>query len=138
MTYLWLKVFHIVMVVSWYAGLFYLPRIFVNLAMQTHPEVYGALLGMSKRLLRFMTIIAAVALLSGLGLVHFIGIAHPWLWLKLALVACLLAYHYSLWRMYRKFNQARNQQSHVFYRYYNELPLLLLLLIVALVVIKPF
>ncbi|MDY3331365.1 MAG: CopD family protein [Pelistega sp.] len=141
MLYLWLKVLHLIFVISWFAGLFYLPRIFVNLAQnQDNPIVYDYLLGMSKRLLRFMTIIAIPAIIFGLWLmIQFkIGAEMGWLHAKLCFVAFIMLYHASCFRIHRRFEQKQNTKSHVFFRWYNEIPLLLLLAVVALVIIKPF
>lgn len=141
MLYLLLKTLHIVFVTSWFAGLFYLPRIFVNLAQnQDNPVVYNYLLGMSQRLLRFMTIIAIPAIIFGLWLmIQFkIGAGMGWLHAKLALVALIMLFHYSCFRVHRQFVNQQNQRSHVFFRWYNEIPLPLLLGVVALVIFKPF
>lgn len=141
MLYLLLKTLHIVFVTSWFAGLFYLPRIFVNLAQnQDNPVVYNYLLGMSQRLLRFMTIIAIPAIIFGLWLmIQFkIGAGMGWLHAKLALVALIMLFHYSCFRVHRQFVKQQNQRSHVFFRWYNEIPLPLLLGVVALVIFKPF
>lgn len=141
MLYLWLKVLHIVFVVSWYAGLFYLPRIFVNLAQnENNPIVYDYLLGMSRRLLRFMTIIAVPAVIFGLWLmIQFkIGSGMMWLHTKLLLVLFIMIFHASCFKIHRLFEQKKNTKSHVFFRWYNEIPLPLLLGVVALVILKPF
>lgn len=141
MLYLWLKVLHLIFVISWFAGLFYLPRIFVNLAQNQHnPVVYDYLLGMSKRLLRFMTIIAVPAIIFGLWLmIQFkIGSGMGWLHAKLLFVAFIMVFHYSCFRVHRQFEQKQNTKSHIFFRWYNEIPLPLLLAVVALVMIKPF
>ena len=127
---LWVKAFHIVFVASWFAGLFYLPRIFVNLAQQSDSAVQACLLGMARRLFRFTTFLAIPAVLLGLWL--FIGYG------KLLLVVLIIGYHHACGIMLRKFEQGRNTRSHKFYRWFNEVPVLLLVLAVALVVIKPF
>lgn len=141
MLYLWLKVLHLIFVIAWFAGLFYLPRIFVNLAQNQHnPVVYDYLLGMSKRLLRFMTIIAVPAIIFGLWLmIQFkIGSGMSWLHAKLLFVTFIMVFHYSCFRIHRQFEQKQNTRSHIFFRWYNEIPLPLLLAVVALVMIKPF
>ncbi|WP_031274534.1 MULTISPECIES: CopD family protein [Pelistega] len=141
MLYLWLKILHIIFVISWFAGLFYLPRIFVNLAQnQDNPIVYQYLLGMSKRLLRFMTIIAIPAIIFGLWLmIQFnIGAGMGWLHAKLLIVGFILLYHFSCFKIHRQFEQGKNTKSHIFFRWYNEAPLLLLLVVVTLVILKPF
>ncbi|POZ63312.1 CopD family protein [Chromobacterium alticapitis] len=138
MTYLYLKAFHIFFVVSWFAGLFYLPRLFVNLAQAGHPMEYDRLLLMARKLLRFMTPLAALAIACGLWLWLGFGIAGGWLHAKLALVALLMAYHGYCARLYADFAARRNRKSHVWFRVFNELPVFALLAIVILVVVKPF
>ena len=139
---LWIKTFHIVFIASWFAGLFYLPRIFVNLAQQTDPAVHGVLLGMARRLYRFTNILAIPAVLLGLWLYVQYGIGRGpgsgWMHAKLALVVLVIGYHHSCGVILRKFEQGTNRRSHVFYRWFNEVPVLMLVAVTALVVIKPF
>ncbi len=141
---LWIKAFHIVMVASWFAGLFYLPRIFVNLAMVEpgSSAEWARLLLMARKLLRFTTLLAVPAL--GLGLVlwlyYGIGLAagNGWMHAKLALVVLVVAYQAYCAKLLRQFEAQRNQRSHVWYRWFNEAPVILLSVIVVLVVVKPF
>ncbi|ETF00386.1 membrane protein [Advenella kashmirensis W13003] len=138
---LWIKSLHIVFVVAWFAGLFYLPRIFVNLAQQPQDgPVYPVLLGMAKRLLRFTTMLAVPAVAFGLILMLYyrIGLTNGWLHAKLLFVLLIIGYHHACFRIYKKFELGRNQRDHVFYRWFNEVPVLLLLVVVILVVTKPF
>jgi len=139
---LWIKTFHIVFVTAWFAGLFYLPRIYVNLAQAQSPDVRSCLSGMARRLLRFMTLLAVLAITFGLWLWLGYGIArgpgNGWMHAKLALVVLLIGYHHGCSVLLRKFEQGRNTRTHSFYRWFNEVPVLLLLAIVALVIIKPF
>jgi putative membrane protein len=139
---LWIKTFHIVFVASWFAGLFYLPRIFVNLAQQTDPAVQPVLLGMARRLYRFTNILAIPAVLLGLWLYVQYGIGRGpgsgWMHAKLVLVVLVIGYHHSCGVILRKFEQGANRRSHVFYRWFNEVPVLMLVAVTALVVIKPF
>ena len=135
---LWIKAFHIVFVTSWFAGLFYLPRILVNLAMEQEDAARARLLAMARKLYRFMTLLALPALASGLWLWLGYGFSGGWLHAKLALVVLLAGYHHSCGRLLRKFEENRNTRSHVWYRWFNEIPVILLLAIVILVVIKPF
>jgi putative membrane protein len=139
---LWIKTFHIVFIASWFAGLFYLPRIFVNLAQQTDPAVQQVLLGMARRLYRFTNILAIPAVLLGLWLYVQYGIGRGpgsgWMHAKLALVVLVIGYHHSCGVILRKFEQGSNRRSHVFYRWFNEVPVLMLVAVTALVVIKPF
>jgi putative membrane protein len=137
---LWVKAFHIVFVTSWFAGLFYLPRIFVNLAMETNPQARTRLLLMSRKLYRFMTVLAVPALIFGLWLWlgYGIGAATGWMYAKLAIVVLLLGYHHACGRLLAKFEGGAPARSHVWFRWFNEAPVLLLLAAVLLVVLKPF
>ena len=135
---LWIKAFHIVFVASWFAGLFYLPRIFVNLAQENAPAATERLLGMARRLYRFSTILAVPALALGLWLWLGYGFAGGWLHAKLTLVLAVIGYHHACGSLLRKFEGGRNARSHRWYRYFNEVPVLLLMAIVILVVVKPF
>lgn len=140
---LWVKSFHIVLVTSWFAGLFYLPRIFVNLAMldSTSPPAERArLLLMARKLYRFMGPLMVLALALGLWLWlgYGIGQGSGWIWAKLAVVLLLVAYHGQCGRLLRAFEREDNRRSHVWYRWFNEAPVLLLLVAVVLVVVRPF
>ena len=135
---LWVKSFHIIFVVSWFAGLFYLPRIFVNHAMATEPAEIARLKLMERKLYRFVTPIGALAVITGLWLSFGYGFSGGWLHVKTALVLVLVAYHLYCGHLVKQFAADRNARSHVFYRWFNELPVLLLMVIVILVVVKPF
>ncbi|CAG9176885.1 CopD family protein [Cupriavidus respiraculi] len=139
---LWVKALHIVFVVSWFAGLFYLPRIFVNLAMESEPVAVQRLLTMARKLFRFMTLLAVPAVAFGLWLYLGYGIGRGpgqgWMHAKLALVVLLIGYHHGCGVLLRKFEAGRNMRSDVFYRWFNEAPVLVLFAIVVLVVVKPF
>ena len=139
---LWIKSLHILFVVSWFAGLFYLPRILVNLAMETDATATARLLLMGRKLYRFMNILLVPALGFGLWLWLVYGIGkgpgNGWLHAKLALVLVLLGYHHACGSLLKKFEGGRNVRSHVWYRWFNEVPVLILLAIVILVVVKPF
>jgi putative membrane protein len=132
------KALHIVFVTSWFAGLFYLPRIFVNLAMDDTPPVRERLLVMARKLYRFMTILAVPALVFGLWLWLGYGISGGWMHAKLALVVVLLGYHHVCGRLLKQFEAGSNRRSHVWFRWFNELPVVVLLVVVLLVVTKPF
>ncbi len=134
---LWVKSFHIIFVTSWFAGLFYLPRIFVNLAMAKEDAERERLLLMSHKLYRFVTPIAALALLFGIWLWLGYGITGGWMHIKLLLVVFLVAYHFYCGRLLTMFKQGRNTHSHVWYRWFNEIPVLLLMAVVILVTVKP-
>ena len=141
---LWVKAFHIVFVASWFAGLFYLPRIFVNLAMVAPDSVAerDRLLLMAAKLLRFSTVLAVPAL--GLGLWLWLGYGigrgpgNGWMHAKLAFVLLALGYHHACGVLLRKFQAGRNTRGHRWYRWFNEAPVLILVAISVLVVVKPF
>jgi putative membrane protein len=139
---LWVKAFHIVFVASWFAGLFYLPRIFVNLAMVAPASVAERerLLLMARKLLRFTTLLAIPAV--GLGLWLWlgwgIGRGSGWLHAKLAVVVLVIGYHHACAVLLRKFEAGANVRSHRWFRGFNELPVLMLVAAVVLVVVKPF
>jgi putative membrane protein len=137
---LWLKTFHIVFVASWFAGLFYLPRIFVNLAMESETAAVARLLTMARKLYRFMSVIAVVALACGLGLWlgYGIGQGQGWMHAKLGIVLLLIGYHAYCGRLLAEFERGENRRSDRWYRFFNELPVLGLIAAVALVVVKPF
>jgi protoporphyrinogen IX oxidase len=139
---LWIKALHIVFVTSWFAGLFYLPRILVNLAMETDATATTRLLLMARKLYRFMTIIAVPALVFGLWLWLGYGLGkgpgNGWLHAKLAIVVLLLGYHHACGSLLKKFENGRNKRSHTWFRWFNEIPVLALLAVVILVVMKPF
>jgi putative membrane protein len=136
--YLWIKALHIVFIASWFAGLFYLPRIYVNLAQETNAAVVERLLGMARRLYRFTTILMVPALLLGVWLWLGFGIKGGWLHAKLALVILVIGYHHACGSLLKKFERGVNTRSHKWFRMFNEVPVLLLLAIVILVVVKPF
>ena len=135
---LYLKTFHIVMVMGWFACLFYLPRLFVNLAEETNNESYDRLILMANKLYRFMTILAVFALAFGLALYFEMGKQGAWMHAKLFFVFLLCGYHHSCKKILYKFATKSNKRPHIFYRWYNEIPVLLLLIITYLVVLKPF
>ena len=142
--YYWVKTAHIVFVTAWFAGLFYLPRIFVNLAMVDARSTAERerLILMAQKLFRFMLPLSVLAVVFGAWLWLGIGIGRSapngWLHLKLGLVVVLVIYHHRCGRILRAFEQGRNTFNHRWYRAFNELPEVLLFVIVALVVFKPF
>ncbi len=139
---LWVKAFHILFVTSWFAGLFYLPRIFVNLAMENDAPTVERLLLMARKLYRFMTMLMVPAVLLGAWLWLGYGIGkgpgNAWLHAKLACVILLFGYHHACGRLLKKFEQGHNKRSHAWFRWFNEVPVILLLAILILVVVKPF
>lgn len=140
MAYNWIKALHIVFIASWFAGLFYLPRIYVNLAMETEPAAQQRLLAMAGKLYRFMTILMVPALVLGLILwLHYgMGKGSGWMHAKLAIVLLLVGYHHYCKRLLKHFERGENSRSHVWYRWFNELPVLGMFGAVILVVVKPF
>jgi putative membrane protein len=142
---LWVKAFHILFVVSWFSGLFYLPRIFVNLAMEKESVSKERLLLMARKLYRFMMLLSVPAVLLGAWLLWLQyggegGFRMPggWMHAKLALVVLAIGYSHACGAILKKFERGVNTRSHTWYRWFNEVPVLLLLAIVILVVVKPF
>ena len=135
----WIKALHIIFVVAWFAGLFYLPRLFVYHAQATDGISIERFKVMERKLYRgIMTPTLVLTLVVGTWLWLGYGFKGGWLVAKLTLVAVLVAYHFWLGRLLRDFARDANRRSHVFYRWINELPLVLLAAIVVLVVVKPF
>jgi len=134
------KALHISLVVSWFAGLFYLPRIFVNLAMVPDGSTAERerLLLMAGKLYRFMTPLGILAVGFGLWLWFGFGFSGGWLHAKTALVMVLVAYHLYCGHLLRAFASGTCTRSHVWFRWFNELPVLVLFAVVFLVVLKPF
>jgi len=139
---LWIKALHIVFVMSWFAGLFYLPRIFVNLAEDAGGQATDRLLKMARKLYRFTGLLSVVAIILGLILFLYYGIGrgpgNVWMHAKLGMVVLIVGYQHACGSLLKKFEQAKNRHSHVWYRYFNEIPVLMLLVVVCLVVVKPF
>jgi putative membrane protein len=141
---LWVKALHIVFIASWFAGLFYLPRIFVNLAMVPPESVAerARLLLMARKLYRFMSLLAVPALALGLWLWLGYGVGqgpgNVWLHVKLFIVLVLLAYHVGCGRLLGRFERGQPTPGHVWFRWFNEAPVLMMLAVVILVVVKPF
>ena len=137
---IWLKAFHVIAMVTWFAGLFYLPRLFVYHADSTDAPSLERFEIMERRLFALMTIGGAATITLGLIMI----VAAPaylkmgWLHVKLSLVALLIAYHVYCRRLMRDFVRRRNTRSAKWYRAFNEIPSLLLIAIVVLAVVKPF
>ena len=140
---LWVKSLHVIFVVSWFAGLFYLPRIFVNLAMENDAATHARLLTMGRKLFRFTTLLAGPALIFGLWLFVGYGIGlrgegNGWMHAKLLLVLCVIGYHHACGTMLRRFEAGTSKRSDRYFRVFNEASVLLLAAIVVLVIVKPF
>ena len=138
---LWLKAFHIIFVVCWFAGLFYLPRIFVYYAASEHPQTRLQLAVMARRLYRFVTPFMFIAIALGLAMIaqnpqYYLHA--KWMWLKLAGVTFLFFYHFQCGRYVKAINANQDEHGHVFYRFFNEVPVFFLFGIVLLAVLKPF
>jgi len=142
MLYLWLKALHIVAIVCWFAGLFYLPRLFVYHAMSEDQLSRERFQTMERKLYRGIMMPSMIAtLLFGIGMIAMnpgLFATGGWLHAKLTLVVVLIGYHHLCGAQLKRFARDENNRSHVFYRWFNEFPVLLLLAIVFLVVVKPF
>jgi putative membrane protein len=140
--YLWVKTLHLMFLISWFAGLFYLPRVFVNLAMVADGSTAerDRLLLMGRKLYRFMAPLMILTLVFGLWLWlgYGVGKGAGWMHAKLAIVIVLIGFHHACGRLLRKFAAGTNRYSHVWYRWFNEIPTIALFLTLILVVIKPF
>ncbi len=143
-SYLWVKAFHIVFVASWFAGMFYLPRLFVNLAMvpSDSPAERARLLLMARKLYRFSGLLMGPALVLGLVLWLAYGVGrgpgNGWLYAKLGVVLLGLGYHGTCGALLRQFEAGINRHGDRWYRVFNEISVLLFAAAVVLVVVKPF
>lgn len=136
---LWIKSLHIIFMVTWFAGLFYLPRLFVYHAMSDDASGIERFKVMERKLYYgIMTPGAVLTILFGLWLWLGYGISGGWLHAKLALVIVLIGYHFYCGRLLADFKYDRNRHSHVYYRWFNEIPVVILIVVVILVVVKPF
>ena len=135
---LWIKAFHIVFVVAWFSGLFYLPRILVNLALENEAAARARLLIMARKLYRFMTLLAMPALAFGFWLWLGYGVSGGWLHAKLALVLVAIGYHHQCRSLLRSFEKLENRRRERWFRVFNEMAVLLFAAIVILVVVRPF
>lgn len=139
---LWLKAFHIIAVVTWFAALFYLPRLYVYHAMADDQISKDRFKIMERKLYRgIMTPSMIAVLILGFWMISYnpsYYFSQGWMHAKLALVAFLVGYHFMCGALRKKFEQDANDKSHVFYRWFNEVPVLFLIAIVILVVVRPF
>ena len=140
--YLWLKTFHIVFMVSWYAGLFYLPRLFVHHAMSEDAATRERLEIMERKLYYFVTPWALLTVILGLWMLAYFPLeslkSMGWVHAKIALVVLLLVFHFWCGHLVKAFKGGANPHSHVWFRWFNEVPLIFLVIVVILVVFKPF
>jgi protoporphyrinogen IX oxidase len=137
---LWLKAFHVVFVVTWFAGLFYLPRLFVYHATATDAPGLERFVTMERRLFGIMTLGGTLAALFGIAMLVVAPgyLAFGWLHVKLGLVALLIGYHLWCYRLMTALREGQNRHSERWFRLFNEAPALLLIAIVVLAVVKPF
>ncbi|MEM7468700.1 MAG: protoporphyrinogen oxidase HemJ [Pseudomonadota bacterium] len=141
--YLWLKAFHVITVVTWFAGLFYLPRLFVYHAMATDDLRGSERFKTMERKLYYGIMTPSVVITASLGITMIMmqGMewlaATRWLQIKLVLAVLLIAYHIYLGVLVNRFKRDSNAHSHVFYRWINELPVLALVIVVCLAILKP-
>lgn len=138
---LWIRALHIIFVICWFAGIFYLPRLFVYHAMNENSDTRAQLLVMEQKLYRFITPFAFFAIGFGIWLASFnyqYYLAQPWFWCKIAFVFALAAYHFQCGRYIKRFVAGEQPRPHTFYRWFNEAPVIALFAIVILVVVKPF
>jgi putative membrane protein len=136
---LWIKAFHIIFMVTWFAGLFYLPRLFVYHAMSTDKLSNDRFIIMEGKLLfGIMTPGGILTIIFGIWLWLGYGYNGTWLWLKILCVIALILYHIYCIKFFNQFKKNINTRSHIFYRWFNEVPVILLILITLLVVIRPF
>ena len=136
---LWVKAIHILFVMSWMAGIFYLPRIFVHFVEgQKAGQQVDRLAIMAKKLYGFMTIMMILALGSGLALWLVYGFAGGWLHVKLLFVVLLMMYHFWARNRMKELQEGRLDHSGIYYRWANEIPLILTIVILVMVVVKPF
>ena len=138
--YLWLKALHIIFFTSWFAGLFYLPRIFVNIAMVEDNNTYQHLLIMAGKLYRFVTPIMYLTFAFGIWMLYINSalLAQGWMHLKLALISILIVYHFVCGYYLKQFQQNSVSQSHVYFRWFNELPVIILFVVVFAAITKAF
>ena len=139
---LWVKALHVIFMVTWFAGLFYLPRLFVYHAETRDETSHERFLVMERKLFAIMTIGAVLTAIFGfwmLGSYAWSAFSDSgWLTVKLVLVALLVAYHLTCLKIMRAFREKTNRHGHVYYRWFNEVPALLLIAIILLAVVKPF
>lgn len=138
---LWVKAFHIIFMVCWFAGLFYLPRLFVNHAMVDDAATRAQLSQMEHKLYRFVTPFMVLTVGLGVWLTSYnweYFISSAWYLVKVGLVGLLIAYHFACGRHVKRLAQEQSSHSHVYFRWFNEFPVLILFGVVILVIVRPF
>lgn len=140
-TLAWLKALHVIFMVAWFAGIFYLPRLFVNHAETNNNDIAEHLKGMEKRLLYFITPFAILTLVFGIGIIYTYGLewfkVSKWLHIKLTFVILLYVYHIYCFKILHDFKHNKNKRSGKFYRLFNEIPVVALFIVVILAYVKP-
>lgn len=137
---LWIKAFHIIFVVCWFAGIFYLPRLFVNHAMTDNQDTKQQLAQMEYKLYRFISPFAWLSIGFGIWLSYLNWDFYKtavWFHIKLLLVLLLVAYHMICGYFVHSFQKDLNTKSHIFFRWFNEFPVLILFAVIILVVVRP-
>ncbi len=139
---IWVKALHVIFMVTWFAGLFYLPRLFVYHADTSDPVSHDRFVIMERKLFAIMTVGAVLTAVFGIWLLaayDWLSMQAPaWMLAKLVLVASLVVFHLYCLKLVRAFRNGNASHTHVFYRWINEIPALLLVGIVLLAVVKPF
>lgn len=137
----WFKALHLIFMVAWFAGIFYLPRLFVYHAESVEPKVHAQLKIMERRLLYFVTPFMVLTIIFGTGLILIYGGAwlqfSTWMHWKLLLVAVLVIYHLYCFRLLKQFRDDQVMRSGRWFRWFNEMPVILLFAIIILAVLKP-
>ena len=140
--YLWLKAFHIISVITWFAGIFYLPRLFVYHAAckdEISIERFKVMEHTLYRLIMMPSMVITLALGLTMLALGWQGLSvQAWVWVKIALVGLLVAYHFHCGHIIKTFVEDRQHRSERFFRIYNELPVLVLIPVILLVVLQPF
>lgn len=140
--YEWIKAIHVIFMVTWFAGLFYLPRLYVYHAMPENSGSFALFKIMERRLFAIMTIGAVITLVFGLIMLgmnwQYLMVATHWFHAKLLLIVLLLGYHHACYKLMVRFRNDTNTHDHKWYRWFNEAPSVLLIVIVILAIVKPF
>ena len=142
MTYLWLKALHLIFMVSWFAGIFYLPRLFVNLAMVKENKkmnTYEHLIIMATKLYRFITPFMFLTVIFGSWMLYLNSalLSTVWMKVKLGLVVTLIIYHFICGDILRRFSNNQPVKGHIYYRWFNEFPVIILFTVIILAILKP-